>query len=492
MLQLKFREIPSSNFLGSLLEEFHPTPPSTFDNGSHVNQNRHISCRVPRDQPVDELYRRRPYTSASMYGDLGCLWPVLADPDLSFGERRYLYSVACIYNVNPMKQTKQEQYYQLLYKELMKGYYPSEVHQRYLHYLTSPRKTQFGKLDPEKRAKSAPPPPTLHAQHGQTTPTRVTSGRTTSRMSKRSSGRPSSISSHPSTSSNKRSKSASSRSQSASTVKSGSSQQHTANEVKHKESNNRDVVQANHKKISHVGDDQGKLTRNEEQDHRNKDGNAENDQHKPQSNTGSPPKREELYEDESNENSPRVITVVSENIKPSTATHTNRDDLDKREGDRRRESGSFSSTGSRSIHHDQQSHSPSFFQDGKKTSDKEHEALHNRESTDEEVITTIHRTQSYEQERQSNTHTEEKRSTHSRPDSGVSQGKEYVAPNRLAKNTSQGSSLKENNQPLNESQAQDEYPLVTVNQTDQGADSDDALPEFSTQERNHDVDKIEY
>lgn len=185
-----------------------------------------------------------------------------------------------------------------------------------------------------------------------------------------SSGRPSSISSHPSTSSNKRSKSASSRSQSASTVKSGSSQQHTANEVKHKESNNRDVVQANHKKISHVGDDQGKLTRNEEQDHRNKDGNAENDQHKPQSNTGSPPKREELYEDESNENSPRVITVVSEDIKPSTATHTNRDDLDKREGDRRRESGSFSSTGSRSIHHDQQSHSPSFFQDGKKTSDK--------------------------------------------------------------------------------------------------------------------------
>lgn len=65
------------------------------------------------------------------------------------------------------------------------GYYPSEVHQRYLHYLTSPRKTQFGKLDPEKRAKSAPPPPTLPAQHGQTTPTRVTSGRTTSRMSKR-------------------------------------------------------------------------------------------------------------------------------------------------------------------------------------------------------------------------------------------------------------------------------------------------------------------
>lgn len=46
---------------------------------------------------------------------------MLNDPDLSEGGRKYLYSIARIYSTSQMKQLKQDQYHQLLFKELAKG-----------------------------------------------------------------------------------------------------------------------------------------------------------------------------------------------------------------------------------------------------------------------------------------------------------------------------------------------------------------------------------
>nr|KAG5713258.1 hypothetical protein BaRGS_007785 [Batillaria attramentaria] len=72
---------------------------------------------------------------------------MLNDPELGPGERRYMYSIARIYSTSQMKQLKKDQYSQLLFRELAKGYHSPYEYERYFSYLNSPRKTQFGKLD---------------------------------------------------------------------------------------------------------------------------------------------------------------------------------------------------------------------------------------------------------------------------------------------------------------------------------------------------------
>ncbi|KAK7505980.1 hypothetical protein BaRGS_00002702 [Batillaria attramentaria] len=139
-------------------------PPVTFDSGSHVNHRRHTSCRVSGESPVVGWNPpRRPHTSASMAteAELRSMGSMLNDPELGPGERRYMYSIARIYSTSQMKQLKKDQYSQLLFRELAKGYHSPYEYERYFSYLNSPRKTQFGKLDTynnDHRSQSAPPP----------------------------------------------------------------------------------------------------------------------------------------------------------------------------------------------------------------------------------------------------------------------------------------------------------------------------------------------
>ncbi|XP_076434888.1 uncharacterized protein LOC143274831 [Babylonia areolata] len=143
-------------------------PPVRFDGGSHVNHRRHTSCRVTGDSPVlgwRGLPRRPATTTAAsttgVDSELRAMSPMLNDPDISQGGRRYLYSIARIYSTSQMKQLKQDQYQQLLLKELSKGYRSPKEYERYLNYLNTPRKTQYGKLDNYeelRRSKSVPPP----------------------------------------------------------------------------------------------------------------------------------------------------------------------------------------------------------------------------------------------------------------------------------------------------------------------------------------------
>ncbi|KAK7087159.1 hypothetical protein V1264_021243 [Littorina saxatilis] len=141
-------------------------PPVLFDSGSHVNHKRHTSCRVTPDTRPAVGWRgapRRPQTGAStsLGSELRSMTPMLNDPDLTPGERKYLYSIARIYSTSQMKALKVDQYHQLLFKELGKGYHSPQEYERYLNYLNTPRKMQYRKLDNYddiSRSRSAPPP----------------------------------------------------------------------------------------------------------------------------------------------------------------------------------------------------------------------------------------------------------------------------------------------------------------------------------------------
>lgn len=135
-------------------------PPVQFDEVTHVNPRRHTSCG---DHRRWEPPPRRPHTSAShaVDSELHSISPILNDPDLTPGERRYLYSIARIYSTAQMKLLKQNQYSELLYMELKKGYHSPREFDRYFRYLNTPRRTQIGRLDNYeelKRSASAPPP----------------------------------------------------------------------------------------------------------------------------------------------------------------------------------------------------------------------------------------------------------------------------------------------------------------------------------------------
>ena len=91
-----------------------------------MNHRRHTSCSVSMDSPVagwSSRTPRRPATgmSCGVDSELRTMTPLLNDPDLSQGGRKYLYSIARIYSTSQMKQLKQDQYHHLLFKELAKG-----------------------------------------------------------------------------------------------------------------------------------------------------------------------------------------------------------------------------------------------------------------------------------------------------------------------------------------------------------------------------------
>lgn len=143
-------------------------PPITFDSGSYVNHRRHTSCCVSSESPlVGWNPHRRPHTSPTRETEeeLRSMGSMLNDPDLSLGERRYLYSIARIYSMSQMKQLKKDQYSQLLLRELTKGYHSPYEYERYYNYLNSPRKTQCGRMNSyrdDHRSQSVPPPADSH------------------------------------------------------------------------------------------------------------------------------------------------------------------------------------------------------------------------------------------------------------------------------------------------------------------------------------------
>ncbi|RUS72196.1 hypothetical protein EGW08_020045, partial [Elysia chlorotica] len=141
-----------------------------FDNGSGVNPNHHIQCQGHMDYDIVRWYnahahRRvggshgsRPTSRADGTTVSRALSPILNDPALTRGERRYLNSIAKIYSVDNMRQQKQVQYNKLMWKEVSKGGYKDGEWEKYQRYLNTPRKTQFGPCDPfrEKRSVSVP------------------------------------------------------------------------------------------------------------------------------------------------------------------------------------------------------------------------------------------------------------------------------------------------------------------------------------------------
>ncbi|GFO29639.1 hypothetical protein PoB_005614400 [Plakobranchus ocellatus] len=144
-------------------------PAMKFDNGSGVNPNHHIQCQGHMDYDIVRWYnahahRRvggahsRPTSRADGTSGSRALSPILNDPSLTRGERRYLNSIAKIYSVDNMRQQKQVQYNNLMWKEVSKGGYKEGEWEKYQRYLNTPRKTQFGPCDPfrEKRASSVP------------------------------------------------------------------------------------------------------------------------------------------------------------------------------------------------------------------------------------------------------------------------------------------------------------------------------------------------
>ena len=72
----------------------------------------------------------RPTSRADGATGSRALSPILNDPSLTRGERRYLNSIAKIYSVDNMRQQKQVQYNKLMWKEIRKG----QLGRNYLFY----------------------------------------------------------------------------------------------------------------------------------------------------------------------------------------------------------------------------------------------------------------------------------------------------------------------------------------------------------------------
>ncbi|XP_012945542.1 protein starmaker [Aplysia californica] len=135
-------------------------PPMRFDNGSLVNPNHHIQCQGHMDYDIMRWYNanRRPRSRVSTAKEDRSMSPILNGPGLSRGEKRYLTSIAKIYSVSDMRAQKQEQYTQLMWKEVNKGTYKYRDWEKYNRYLATPRKTQFGPCDPNRQSRSLSAP----------------------------------------------------------------------------------------------------------------------------------------------------------------------------------------------------------------------------------------------------------------------------------------------------------------------------------------------
>ena len=90
-----------------------------------MNPNHHIQCQGHMDYDIMRWYaaqRTRPKSRVSSKEEDRSLSPITQAPGLTRGEKRYLSHIARIYSVKDMKHQKQEQYSQILNKEVNKGW----------------------------------------------------------------------------------------------------------------------------------------------------------------------------------------------------------------------------------------------------------------------------------------------------------------------------------------------------------------------------------
>lgn len=115
------------------------SPPQSLTARSSVNPRRHMSCQVPSRTPLPGTDRPRSVRSAlppaRYFSEFS---------DLSVGEKLYLWSIEKIYNVENLKQLKQEQYKALLKQEMKKGYYRPSDYEKYMRYINSASSRRYG------------------------------------------------------------------------------------------------------------------------------------------------------------------------------------------------------------------------------------------------------------------------------------------------------------------------------------------------------------
>ncbi|KAL5017430.1 hypothetical protein ScPMuIL_007019 [Solemya velum] len=105
-------------------------PGSQYSEPSTVNPKRHTSCGVPTpslafEPGVETPRKNRPISVRSLPTPFRAN-PLLVHPDLSPGEKKYLYSIAQLYNVGPLRRMKHKQYTDILFKEMDRGVYTEE------------------------------------------------------------------------------------------------------------------------------------------------------------------------------------------------------------------------------------------------------------------------------------------------------------------------------------------------------------------------------
>lgn len=123
----------------------------------------HYSCQGEATHPSHQSTRRSRARTAPPEGFRNA--PHMYHPDLTLGQKRYLYEIARVYDMTRMKQLKQAQYVQLIAREQARGFFNPREYAKYLRYIGGPRKRQFGIQDPnivtvvknkEQQSKSSP------------------------------------------------------------------------------------------------------------------------------------------------------------------------------------------------------------------------------------------------------------------------------------------------------------------------------------------------
>ncbi|XP_038054761.1 uncharacterized protein LOC119726979 [Patiria miniata] len=137
----------------------------TIDSGEESNQSSgssyqgkrpstgtyscHISCRVSPDKPGHFEYLR-PYSVFRSPLKRSRSVPIsfsesyrLQHPDLSKGQKTYLWHTAAVYSMTNMKALQERRYKQLLQHQVDIGFHTQEECDRYLNYLLGSRKHQY-------------------------------------------------------------------------------------------------------------------------------------------------------------------------------------------------------------------------------------------------------------------------------------------------------------------------------------------------------------
>ncbi|XP_045173554.2 titin homolog isoform X1 [Mercenaria mercenaria] len=119
-----------------------------------VNPRRHATCLSPSNLPA---YDDRPRSRMSLPPNKYFTNSEFAN--MSMGEKIYMWSIEKIYNMDKMKQLKQEQYRKLLEMEAKKGQHGYREYTKYMRYINSAKDRSYGTETPsDKRSRSAHSP----------------------------------------------------------------------------------------------------------------------------------------------------------------------------------------------------------------------------------------------------------------------------------------------------------------------------------------------